>query len=45
MTCMCLNTNGEDILLKCGKQGKKAAALTNNREQQHVEQGNKASSL
>lgn len=42
---MCLNTNGEDILLKCSKQAVKAAALRNNREQQHSEQGNKASSL
>lgn len=42
---MCLYTNDEDILLKCGKQAGKAAALTNNREQQHTEQDNKANRL
>lgn len=43
MTSVCLKTNGEDILLKCGKQAVKAA-LANNSNTQNT-QGNKAHSL
>lgn len=44
-TVVCLKANSEDVLLKCGKEAVKAAALTNTRGQQRVEKGREVKQL